>query len=117
MAYDETLADRVRTMLSVEQGVTERRMFGGICFLVHGHMVAGVLGSDVILKVGSEAYAAALERRHVRPFDFTGRPSRGTVFVGASAVITARALRAWLAPVVARVKAMPPKRRGATPRR
>ena len=115
MAYDEDFAARVRTVLAAYRGTTERSMFGGLCFLINGNMAAGVLGPDVILRVGPEAYEAAVEQPNVRPFDFTGRPSRGTVYVRGTAVQTLRDLRTWLIPVAKRVAAMAPKP-GATTR-
>lgn len=107
MAYDEKLASRVRTLLGSHAGVTERRMFGGLCFLIQGHMVAGILGADLILRVGPDAYATALSRPHVEPFDFTGRPSKGTVYVRVPAITTDRRLAAWLGPVAKRIAALP----------
>lgn len=95
MSYDEALAARVRRLLA-PHGVTERKMFGGICFLVGGAMCCGVLGDELIVRVGAEGHAAALGSPHARPFDFTGRPSKGMVYVAPAGVRTVAQLRRWL---------------------
>lgn len=81
MAYDEVLADRLRDVLADAPAITERKMFGGLCLLEHGNMIAGVMGDDLIVRVGAEHKDAALTRPGVREFDFTGRPMRGFVVV------------------------------------
>lgn len=98
MSYDEALAGRVRKELEGAPGTLgERKMFGGICFLVDGAMCCGVLGPDLIVRVGPARHAEALASPHARPFDFTGRPSKGMVYVAPAGVKTAARLRAWLA--------------------
>ena len=81
MAYDETLADRIRTALHGRDDVEERKMFGGITFMVAGRMACGVIHDDLMVKVGTEGHADALAEPHTRPMDFTGRPMRGMVYV------------------------------------
>lgn len=81
MAYDQVLADRLRDVLAEAPAITERKMFGGLCLLEHGNMIAGVMGDDLIVRVGAEHKDAALARPGVREFDFTGRPMRGFVVV------------------------------------
>lgn len=81
MAYDEVLAERVRELLAESPAVSERKMFGGLCLLEHGNMVAGVMGDDLLVRVGAEHKSAALTRPGVREFDFTGRPMKGFVVV------------------------------------
>jgi TfoX/Sxy family transcriptional regulator of competence genes len=81
MAYDETLTARVRHTLRRRSDVAERKMFGGIAFLLNGRMCCGVAGSDLVVRVVDTEMAAALARPHVRPMDLTGRPLRGFVFV------------------------------------
>jgi len=73
MAYDQMLADRIRTVLGDTADVTEQKMFGGLAFMVRGHMVCGVVRDNLMLRLGSEGATAALGRPHVRPMDFTGR--------------------------------------------
>ncbi len=96
MAYDEKLAQRVRALLKGKRGIAEKKMFGGIAFMKNGKMLGGVLKSDFVARVGPQAYAGALERPHVRPMDFTGRPIAGYVFVGPAALRDARSLRRWV---------------------
>jgi hypothetical protein len=81
MAYDEPLADRIRDALRSRPDVREQRMFGGLAFMIGGHMACGVTGERLMLRVGEEGAARALAEPHVRPMDFTGKPMRGMVFV------------------------------------
>ena len=73
MSYDETLADRVRAVLARKRGISEKKMFGGLAFLVNGHMACGIIGDDLMVRVGPEAYDAALTKAGARPMNFTGR--------------------------------------------
>ena len=95
MAYDETLARRVRKALGSHPDVDERKMFGGLAFLVGGKMFCGVVGDDLMVRVGREDHAAALDEPHVRPMDFTGRPMVGYVYVAAAGLRTTSAVAAW----------------------
>lgn len=97
VAYDEKLANRIRALLAKQtDDVSERRMFGGLCFMVDGGMCCGVLGEDLIVKVGKAQHEACLARPHARPFDFTGRVSRGIVYVGPEGTRAGASLAAWL---------------------
>jgi TfoX/Sxy family transcriptional regulator of competence genes len=108
MAYDEQLADRIRDALVGEEGVNERKMFGGLAFKVDGHMICGVVGDDLMLRLGPGGADDALERSHVRPMDFTGRPMTGMVFVEPAGV-RGVALQNWLRRAVAFARSLPPK--------
>lgn len=108
MAYDEKLADRVRDVLEEENGVTEQKMFGGLAFMVRGHMACGIVGDDLMLRLGAESAEQALERPHVRVMDFTGRPMTGMVYVAPDGLRGA-ALRRWVSKSVAYVESLPPK--------
>jgi TfoX/Sxy family transcriptional regulator of competence genes len=81
VTYDEALAGRVRDLLSPRADVSERRMFGGIAFIVDGNMACGVMGEDLIVRLDDEEARRALSEEGVRPFDFTGRPMKTTVYV------------------------------------
>ena len=94
MAYDEALAERVRVLLAPRTDVSERKMFGGLAFMVGDHMACGVLGHDLIVRVGPEGSDDALSQPHARPFDFTGRPSRGTVYVAPAGIVSGEQLEA-----------------------
>ena len=108
MAFDEALAERVRSALAGEEGVTERKMFGGLAFMLDGHMSCGIVGEELMLRLGPEGAAAALERPHVRPMDFTGRPLKGMVFVAPEGLRGA-ALRRWVDEAAAFARTLPPK--------
>ena len=97
MAYDETLADRIRHVLADHTNVTERRMFGGLCFLVDGHMCCGIFRDLLMARINKSEYAQVLEQPHVRQMDFTGRPLSGFVYVEPEGIASARALRSWIA--------------------
>lgn len=73
MAYDESLVQRVRESLAGQPGVVEKKMFGGLSFMVQGNMACGVLKEDLVVRVGPEQHDAALSRPHAREMDFTGR--------------------------------------------
>jgi hypothetical protein len=96
MAYDERLAERIRTTLGGRDDVEEKRMFGGLAFMVAGSMACGIVGSDLMARVGDERFDAALARPHARLMDFTGKPLRGFVLVGAAGVRTAAQLKKWV---------------------
>ena len=115
MTYDPKLADRVRQALSGRRDVIEKKMFGGLCFMVRGHMCCGVDAERLMLRVGPENYTEALRRSHAREMDFTGRPLKGFVFVELAGVRTAPLLKAWLAMALAYVTALP--QRSATKRK
>jgi len=125
MAFDEKLAARVRELLADRSDVTERRMFGGLTFMVRGHMCCGVQADELILRLGPAGADEALASPHARPMDFTGRPLAGFVTVGRDG-LSARALARWVERAVAWAESLPPntsKRRGppsaaaAAPRR
>lgn len=107
MAYDEQLAARIRDVLAGEEGVTERKMFGGLAVMVDEHMACGVVGNDLMLRMGEDGSKRALERAHVRPMDFTGRPLKGMVYVSPEG-LRGRALRSWVEKAVAYARALPP---------
>jgi TfoX/Sxy family transcriptional regulator of competence genes len=109
MAFDDRLAQRVRDVLAEVPDVTERRMFGGLAFLVGGHMACGIVGSDLMLRLGEAGADAALERPHVRPMDFTGRPMRPMVYVAAEGIVTDPPLKRWVDRSVDYARTLPPK--------
>ena len=109
MAYDENLADRVRGLLAGRSGVREQKMFGGLCFMLDGNMACGVLGSELVVRVGKENLDDALSRQHSRPFDMTGRPMRSFVYVAAEGLATDEGLADWAARGIAYAESLPPK--------
>jgi TfoX/Sxy family transcriptional regulator of competence genes len=96
VAYSEELADRIRALLVDRGELTERKMFGGIAFMLNGNMACGVLGDELMARVGKEQGDAALAEPHARPMDFTGRPMKGTVYVAAEGVEADEDLAGWV---------------------
>jgi TfoX/Sxy family transcriptional regulator of competence genes len=105
MSYDERLADRVRTALSGTEGISERRMFGGIAFLVDGKMCVGVLNDELVVRVGPSRNDDALKRAHTRQMDFTGRPMRGMIYVSSPGLARGATLRSWIEQGIAGARA------------
>jgi len=109
VVVDASLGERVRRALAGTPGLTEQPMFGGLAFLVHGHMCAGIVGSTLMVRVGPDGYAEALAQPHVRPMDFTGRPMTGMIFVDPPALATDASLGAWVRRGAAHASSLPPK--------
>lgn len=109
MAYDETLADRVREALGPRPELSERKMFGGLCLMAGGHMFCGILGDELMLRLGPDGAEAALDRPHVRPMDFTGRPMKGMVYVEPAGFRGEQALLGWLDLALGFCATLPPK--------
>ena len=96
MPYDVDLEMRIRQVLGGLAGLTDKRMFGGIGFLVNGNMACGVHKDALIVRVGPEGYEEALSGPHTRPFDITGRPMKGWVMVDREGYGSDEALREWV---------------------
>lgn len=109
MAYDENLARRVRRLLGSVDNVHERKMFGGLAFMLNGNMCCGVEKDNLVVRTGPYAYDDALARPHARVFDFTGRPMRGFVYVGSEGLSEEVALMNWLEMAVAFAESLPAK--------
>jgi len=109
MAYDEKLAERVRELLKRRRGIGEKKMFGGLAFLVNGHMACGIIGDELMVRVGPEAYDAALKKPGARAMDFTGRPMKGMVYVGPRGIRPAPGLEAWVEQGLSYARSLPPK--------
>jgi TfoX/Sxy family transcriptional regulator of competence genes len=117
MAYDERLAERIRGALSGWKAVSERRMFGGIAFLLHGNMCCGVIRDLLVLRLGSPGAECALRRPHTREMDFTGRPMKGMVYVEPEGTLSSTELQEWLEQAVQFAQALPRKTMPAKTRR
>ncbi len=107
---NEALAARLRKALAGRRGITEKKMFGGVCFLLKGNMLCGMGEDKFMFRVGRDQDAAALERPGAKPMDFTGRAMRGFVWVD-PAKCDARRLKRWISMAEKYVAALPPKRR------
>ena len=116
MAYDEELAARAREVMPAGQDVTERKMFGGLAFLLRGHMFAGIVGSELMVRIGGEAAQRALELDGVREMDFTGRPMKNMIFVQ-PAGLRGPALERWVSEAVDYARTLAPKQPGRSGRR
>ena len=104
MAYDEKLADRIRKRLGQRAGLTEKKMFGGIGFMLNGNMAVGVHGDELIVRIAPERTDEALEQPHTRIFDMSGRPMKGWLLVGPGADFDA-----WIAEGASYAASLPPK--------
>lgn len=109
MAYDEKLAGRLRKLLARPKEVSEKKMFGGLAFMLHGNMCCGVVKDTLMVRVGPEQYEKALAAPHARPMDFTGRPLNGFVYVGPEGCQTDEALRKWVKRAADFVASLPKK--------
>jgi len=109
MAYDEGLAERVRDVLTLRGDVREREMFGGIAWMICGNMACGVLGDDLIVRVGPDESEEALAEDHTRVFDFTGRPAKGMVVVEPPGFAEPEDLASWVEAGVGFASSLPPK--------
>ena len=96
MAYDEGLAERLREVFRGRRGVSEKKMFGGIAFMVDGYMAVGIVDDTLMARVGPPLYEQALHMKHVRPMDFTGRPMKGYIFVGPGGTRTEKSVKRWV---------------------
>jgi hypothetical protein len=112
VAFDERLAERVRALLDGQPDAVEQRMFGGVAFLVAGNMCCGVLKDDLIVRLGPDQADELLQSEPgVRPFDVTGRPMRGWLFVGPEATDDDADLVRWVDRAEGFASSLPPKQR------
>jgi TfoX/Sxy family transcriptional regulator of competence genes len=109
MAFDQTLAERVRNAFPPDVPVEEKRMFGGLALLVRGHMCCGVLDDRLMIRIAPDHYEAALREPHVKVMDFTGRPMRGFVYVAPPGIASDADLRRWVSRGLDYVSMLPPK--------
>lgn len=96
MPYDEKLADRVRTILSTQPKVEEKKMMGGLTFMVNGKMCVGILNDDLMCRIDPEVYETALSKKGCREMDFTGKPMKGFVFVSPEGTHSKKELKFWV---------------------
>lgn len=111
MAYDEKLASRVRSLLVERPGYSERKMFGGLCFMLNGNMACGIVKDELMVRLPPDTYQDTLSRPHARPMDFTGRPMKGMVYVGTDGIREDTALAEWVERGAGYAAALPPKAR------
>ncbi len=109
MAFDESLAVRIGDVLARRRGVEEKKMFGGICFLLHGNLPVGVWKDSLIARLGPDEGEAALREPNVRVFDITGKPMRNWVLVEPEGVEEDDQLKAWVERATKFVRTLPRK--------
>ena len=109
MAYNMKIAERVEKSLEGKKGISQRKMFGGVCFLLHGHMLCGVANDDFMVRVGKEQYEALLKHKHAREMDFTGKALKGLLFVSEDGIKTRASLDKWIEFCFNFVKTLPKK--------
>jgi len=96
MASSEQLANKTRNLIAKRRGFTEKKMFGGMAFMLNGNMCFGTIKDDLVVRVGPERYGDALARPHARPIDFTGRPIKGFIYVDSKGWSNDATLKWWL---------------------
>jgi len=109
MAYDEGVAQRLRESLAGVSDLSEKKMFGGLSFLVAGNLCIGVMGEELIARVGPAAYPSAVTRPSARPFDFTKRPMTGWVMVGPDGFEDDAAFDEWVGRSLEFARSLPAK--------
>ena len=109
MPYNEGLAQRVRATLAAHAAVDERKMFGGLTFMLNGHMCCGIVRDELMVRVGPDQYADAIVQPHARQMDFTGRPMRGMIMVAPAGLESDADLGAWVQRGVAFTSGLPAK--------
>ena len=109
MAYDEGLAERIREVIGARPALTERKMFGGIAWMLSGNMAVGILGEDLLVRLEPDDADAALAEPGVRVFDFTGKPARGMIVVAGDVVADEDELTRWVDAGADQAASLPPK--------
>jgi TfoX/Sxy family transcriptional regulator of competence genes len=109
MAFDEGLAERIRDLIADQPDMSERKMFGGLCFMRSGNMCFGIVGGELMVRVGPDEYEASLALANAREMDFTGRSMRGMVYVSEDGLSEDHDLSGWLDRGLDYAGSLPPK--------
>jgi TfoX/Sxy family transcriptional regulator of competence genes len=109
MAYDTQLADEIRTAIGAHPGLSEREMFGGISFMINGNMAVGVIGDELMVRVGKDAHAEVVEQPGARPLEMGSRSMKGWVAVSQEVFPDEDAFETWVARGVAYAESLPAK--------
>lgn len=96
MVYSQKLAERIRKSVLNKEGITERKMFGGLCFLHYGNMCFGIVDEKLMVRVGKDNYETYIKRKYADPMDFTGRPLKGLMYIYPEGIKTRKNLDFWL---------------------
>jgi TfoX/Sxy family transcriptional regulator of competence genes len=109
VAYSEELAERIRNVLDGRPGIVERKMFGGVAWMVNGNMACGVIAEDIMVRLDHEEADQAMAEEHVGPMEFTGRPMRGFLLIEAAGIEEERDLVRWIDTGADFAESLPPK--------
>lgn len=110
MSFDEGLAQRIREYLQDYPGLEEKKMFGGLCFMISRHMCCGIVDDKLMARVGPDQYEGLLKREHTLEMDFTGRPMKGMIYVEPQGLNTDENLKEWLNLCIDFINTLPPKK-------
>jgi hypothetical protein len=110
MSFDENLASRLRRLFEGNLDIREIKMFGGLCFTSRGHMFIGIVGNNLMARIGPDNYSLALQQPHVREMDFTGKPMQGYVFIAPDGIATEQSLAKWSDLCLRFIDTLPPKK-------
>ena len=117
MAYSEKLLQRIRKLLADRQDVVEKKMFGGVVFMVDGNMAGGPFGDSLIARIGNEAADEAMKKRHVKPLEFSGMVMKTFVEIEPDGIKPARQLRYWVEMAATYAASLPPGKKKKRQRR
>lgn len=109
MAFDEGLAHRIRDLLQSRNDVEEKKMFGGLCFMISGHMAVGIIKDELMARVGPDQYEECLSAEHAKEMNFTGKAMKGMVYVTPAGLREDRDLEQWLNTCLTFIRSLPPK--------
>ena len=109
VGYDEALAERIRAVVGPKADISERKMFGGLAFMVSGNMACGIVKDELMVRVGPDAWEAMLAQPHARVMDFTGTPMRGMIYVGRKGIASDDGLAIWVGRGLAFARTLPAK--------
>jgi len=110
MAFDEGLAERIRECFSYRDDVEEKKMFGGLCFMLSRHMCCGIVGDTFMGRVHPDIYPDCLQEKHVREMDFTGRAMKGMIYISPAGIAEDENLQRWVQTCTQFVESLPPKK-------
>lgn len=109
MAYDMKLAQRMRSAIGSVESLSEREQFGGLASMVQGNVACGIIGDDLLVRVGPDRHQETMASTAAKPFALTGRPARGWVLVSQSGLASASALKKWVGQGLDFAASLPPK--------
>ena len=109
MAFDESLAARIREALERTKNIVEKKMFGGVAFLFHGNLLVGVRKDSLVVRIGADEYTGAFRDTHVREFDIKGKPMKGWIVVESEGIEGDDQLKEWIRKAMEFVETRPAK--------